>query len=120
MADETQVPDGGSEYFEEVCDGVVHQDVCVEAHVTVRPEVIPGRPHAKCIGELRIGHCREGKPEPKGVCEFTVHQKLCVEVPLKFKVKAEAKPGNIFCEEPMEGRCREHHRDDATEPDHTM
>jgi hypothetical protein len=51
-----------------------------------------------------IGAC-PGTPSPTGTCTFSVSQKICVQIPIKFAATATAVPGGIVCGTPDIGEC---------------
>ncbi|KGR80272.1 hypothetical protein [Ureibacillus manganicus] len=85
------------------CPVTVHEEVCVQATVTIRPDVqiLPIR--SFCRGPARINQPCVGTPQR--FCTFTVSQNICVEIPLTFSVTPEAVPTGIVCGIPMEGPC---------------
>lgn len=67
-------------------------DICLP--VDIKPSVKVGRVKTKCLGPAEVS--RGTKPCEKmdcGECGFTIRQKICVEVPVEFKI--ETKPGEI-------------------------
>lgn len=78
------------------CPVTVNETVCVEAEVTITPEVRTGEVRAFCVGEPFMGAC-PGKPSPTGTCTFNVSQRICVQVPLTFAATANAELRNIVC-----------------------
>lgn len=99
-------PNVGIQQEDEVtlCPATVHEEVCVQAQVTITPVVTPGDVKTFCIGSPRIGVCR-------GIlrrnCVFYVSQGICVEVPLSFSATAESVPKGIVCGIPQTGECSE-------------
>lgn len=85
------------------CKGMVHQSVCVQAGVTIRPHVEVGRIRCRCLGGPHIGACSGELLEN---CTFTVSQRICVELPLEFSAIAVAEPSGITCDTPATGPCR--------------
>lgn len=84
------------------CTAVVHQEVQVEAVVTVTPQVKIGRGlQVECAGPLRY---RRGAPPracpPPSPCSFTVQQKLRLRIPIQFGATASAAHGGTVCHIP--------------------
>lgn len=76
------------------CSTVVKNNVCVEAKVTVTPDVEVGDIESCCVGKPKIEAC------PCKDCEYMVSQLLCVKFPLRISAKAEAEPEGIVCDCP--------------------
>lgn len=86
------------------CPTIVHETVCVQADVTISPEVTVGTIETFCVGGPVIGKC-PGTPSPSNSCTFTVSQNICVQVPLVFSASATATPSGIVCGTPLVGAC---------------
>lgn len=86
------------------CPTTVNETVCIQADVTIKPNVEVGEIKSFCVGSAVIGEC-EGEVSPTEECTFTVSQKICVEVPLVFSATAKAEPSGIVCGEPEVGSC---------------
>jgi hypothetical protein len=84
------------------CTRTFHENVCVQANVVITPVVTPGRTISRCIGDPRIGPC---PGTPRRNCTFSVHQNICVEVPITFAANAVATPGGIVCGRPRPDGC---------------
>ncbi|WP_132945240.1 hypothetical protein [Tumebacillus sp. BK434] len=88
------------------CTAVVHQDVQVEAVVTVTPQVRIGRGlQVECVGPLR---CRRGAPPracPPSPCSFTVQQQLRLRIPIQFGAKTNVAHGGSVCRIPELEDC---------------
>jgi len=80
----------------------VHETVCIQAKVTVTPNVEVGEIEYFYKGGPVIGAC---KGEVKDLCSFMVRQKICVQVPLAFSATAQAEPAGIVCGLPEVGSC---------------
>ena len=78
--------ENGEWYEIPCCEKHEHKEYLVYTPVFVKPYVHLYRPEAKCEGEMRVepGHKRCEK-ECNGF-EFTLRQKLSVEVPVKYGV----------------------------------
>jgi hypothetical protein len=87
-----------------LCPATVHETVCVQAEVTITPEVIVGEVSSFCLGNPFIGAC-PGTLSRTGTCIFNVSQRICVEVPLTFSAIANAVPRGIACGTPEIGVC---------------
>ena len=86
------------------CPATVHETVCVQANVTIRPrvDVDPEEIQTFCVDGPVIGAC-EGTLAR--FCTFTVSQMICVEVPLTFAADVTAEPAGIVCGTPLTGPC---------------
>lgn len=88
---------------EEVCKTTVHENVCVQATVTITPAVTSEPSRSFCLGNPVIGSCPGTLQEN---CVFTVSQNICVQIPLTFSATAEAVPNGIVCNEVGIGECQ--------------
>ena len=86
------------------CPAIVHETVCVQADVTITPNVDVGTIQSFCEVGPTIGAC-PGTPSPTDTCVFTVSQNICVQVPLVFSATATAAPTGIVCGTPAVGPC---------------
>lgn len=84
------------------CPTTVSENVCLEALVTINPEVTVGEILTFCIGPAVIGPC-PGAAVPS--CSFEVSQNICVQVPLLFDAIATAEPIGIVCGTPTTSEC---------------
>ncbi len=84
------------------CPTTVHETVCVQANVTITPQVDVGDIMTFCAGAPFIGAC---PGTPASFCSFMVSQNICVQVPLTFHANATATPAGIVCGEPAMGGC---------------
>lgn len=84
------------------CLTTVHETVCVQANVTITPDVEVGTIETFCIGGPTIGACA-GTPQTH--CTFSVSQSICVQIPLTFSANATAVPAGIVCGTPAVGQC---------------
>lgn len=73
---------------------MISETVCVQADITIIPNVAIGAIETFCIGEPVIGPCSGNLAEE---CTFTVSQNICVQIPLTFSVEANAIPRGIVC-----------------------
>ncbi|TMU87051.1 hypothetical protein FGG79_02625 [Bacillus sp. BHET2] len=105
------------------CITILHQDVCVEAVVTIKPNVKIGKTPKVICGDTKIEKIkhkdRNQKPHhhhkehksPKSdhheeeSCSFLVSQKLCIEIPLEFTAEAKVKPKKVACNDGEAGPC---------------
>ena len=73
-------------------------DVCLP--VTVKPYAKPGKETVKCCGEpiIEDGHTCTKKPVLD--CNFTVKQKVCVELPVEFGAKVTSEDAGVECGKP--------------------
>jgi len=84
------------------CPTTVSETVCVQAEVTITPNVLVGTIDSFCVGAPEIGACTGTSVE---VCTFTVSQSICVQIPLTFSATATAAPTGIVCGTPGVGGC---------------
>jgi len=88
---------------EGLCETTIHEEVCVQATVTITPTVTSGSSTSFCLGNPIIGSCPGTLREN---CVFTVSQNICVQIPLSFSATAEAVPNGIVCNEVGIGACQ--------------
>lgn len=63
--------------------GCQYVNVCVP--VTVTPYTVHGMIRTQCCGEAVVtSNCDHCKGRANGSCDFTITQKICVEVPIDF------------------------------------
>lgn len=86
------------------CPTTVHETVCVQAEVTITPNVDVGTVQSFCVGNPLIGRC-PGRVSETGNCSFFVSQNICVQVPITFSADASAVPAGIVCGTPATGPC---------------
>lgn len=86
-----------------ICETTIHEDVCVQATVTITPTVTSGPSTSFCLGNPIIGSCPGTLRES---CVFTVSQNICVQIPLTFSATADAVPNGIVCNEVGIGICQ--------------
>jgi hypothetical protein len=86
------------------CETVVNETVCIQADVTITPDVKAGPVQSFCVDNPMIGAC-PGMKSPTGTCTFQVSQKICVQIPITFAATATAVPGGIVCGTPDIGEC---------------
>lgn len=84
------------------CPTTASENVCVEALVTIDPQVTVGEIQAFCVGPAVIGGC-PGESVP--FCTFEVSQNICVQIPLLFDAVAVVQPMGIVCGTPATGGC---------------
>ncbi|RLQ96322.1 hypothetical protein [Falsibacillus albus] len=138
MPDEIEKESMGMELVDEdsrkttKCFSVVHQNVCVEAIVTIKPHVRLGDEPKVICGKTEV--CpHKGLDHPDGrydpmyrkkvkiqpdcfpkhhhddeSCSFMVSQKLCIEIPLEFAAEAIVKPKKVACKDGDTGPCPRH------------
>jgi len=87
------------------CPALVNETVCVQAKVTITPNVEVGQIQSFCVDGPMIGIC-PGTPSPTGTCTFNVSQRICVQVPLAFSATATSDPTGIVCGTPVVGACQ--------------
>lgn len=76
-------------------------EACVSADVTVTGSADVGEVEVSCIGPVTLGPC----PGTPGPSMFTVHQRLCLKVPISFTAVAEANNETVTIGEPSEESC---------------
>jgi hypothetical protein len=84
------------------CQTMVHKNVCVQGTVTITPSVTTGEVTSFCIGNPLIGSCAG---EMRENYEFTVSQKVCVQIPLTFSATASAVEDGIVGNGADLGQC---------------
>ncbi|RDI45609.1 hypothetical protein [Falsibacillus pallidus] len=134
MIEEIEVDEGGETT---TCVSIVHQNVCVEALVTIKPRVTIGdRVKIKC-GKTHISknhndpHSSQSGPKTmrkatsydlnchhEDDCTFSVSQELCIAIPLVFSADAFVKPDKVACDKPGLGPCSHYDEDDAGRPEY--
>jgi hypothetical protein len=98
----------------EECEVLAHQEIAVEADVTVRPTVHAGCATTKCVGCAEIRECGNwdgtdgGRKERPGrhhhrECHFEVCQHICVTIPIRFGAMVEAEVSDVECGTPKPG-----------------
>lgn len=88
------------ECSEDECTKVAHQYAEVSLPIEIKPEAKLGNVETECCGEPTV-ICHES--QCYGMCEVTIIQKLCIKIPVTYKVKVCKKEEKICCE--MEGMC---------------
>lgn len=86
------------------CPAVIHEIVCIQAAVTITPDVKAGVIESFCVGGPIIGGCSGILAES---CIFKVSQNICAQIPLTFSALAAAVPTGIICGTPLSGACPE-------------
>lgn len=80
------------------CSAVGYQDVNVCIPVTIKPFGEVGNAKTKCVGKAVVSSgCGKCMGKPGDVCQFTISQKLRVEVPVVFGARAEVGETSIDC-----------------------
>lgn len=81
----------------QTCSGVGTQKATVCLPVTVCPYAVAGPADVRCCGEITvIPDCDRCKGTVNGTCEFTISQKIKVDVPVEFG--ATVKVGDTYVE----------------------
>lgn len=86
------------------CESTFFQNETVCVPVTVTPFATPGTAKAGCCGRPIItpdGEC----PGNRTSCSFTIKQKLCIEIPIKFGAVIETGSAVVQCGEVSEVPC---------------
>lgn len=88
------------------CETTTYQTATVCAPVTVIPLAAPGTIITTCCGEPDV---KSGKECPSGApqCQFTVSQRVCIEIPIKFGAKTQVGSPSISCGEPDTEGCQD-------------
>ncbi len=84
------------------CPVTIAETVCVQADITIMPDVVVGDIQSFCAGAAVIGACPGTLVEN---CTFSVSQNICVQIPLTFSALAVATPTGIVCGTPAVGAC---------------
>lgn len=88
---------------DQVCQTTVHETVCVQGNVTIKPKVDSGPITSFCMGNPIFGSC---PGELKPTCQFTVSQNICIQIPLTFSATAKTVENGIVCGIPETGPCQ--------------
>ncbi|WP_433750601.1 hypothetical protein [Falsibacillus pallidus] len=126
LIDEVEVNEGGETT---TCVSIVHQNVCVEALVTIKPRVTIGDGVKVICGKSHITNrhhdshlttsngprtMRKALPYVETFdtschhgdeCTFSVGQELCISIPLVFSAEAVVRPDKVACDKPGPGPC---------------
>ncbi|MGI6412116.1 MAG: hypothetical protein ACOXZ5_00315 [Syntrophomonadaceae bacterium] len=86
------------------CERKVSQFANVCVPVTIRPFAFAGEATTICCGEPMIGNL-PCPGTPGGVCEFTVSQLICIEVPISFGAHACTGRTSVDCQTTGTGEC---------------
>lgn len=82
----------------EGCSAVGYQDVDVCIPVTIRPFGEAGNAKTQCLGRPVVSAgCDICQGKTGGVCNFTISQRLRVEVPVIFGARAEVGDVTVEC-----------------------
>ena len=85
--------------LENTCPADGYQDVTVCLPVEVKPFADVGKIKVKCLGSSDVNCSEKGCcGEIKGKCNFTISQKIRVEVPVTFGADVEVGEARIDCE----------------------
>jgi hypothetical protein len=89
------------------CDVTVYQDVDLSVPITVEPYVDLGEAIIECIEEPCLIPIPCGAWNKKSKCKFCISQKLCIMIPIEFKVDALSGPVSVNCpgQEEEEEEC---------------
>lgn len=80
------------------CSAIGYQTVDVCVPVTVKPFGSAGNIKTHCEGKpVVVEHCGHCPGTPGGTCQFTISQKLRVEVPVIFGARAEVGEAFVDC-----------------------
>lgn len=83
------------------CDALGFQDVNVCVPITIKPFGEVGNAKTKCLGKAEIASgCKKCAGKPGEMCQFTISQKLRVEVPVVFGARAEVGETFVDCKRP--------------------
>lgn len=86
------------------CETITYQTATVCAPVTVKPVATPGTIRTICCGEPDVKSGKEC-PSMSLQCQFTVSQKVCIEIPIKFGATTTVGSPSIGCGEPSGEGC---------------
>ena len=80
------------------CEAIGYQDVNVSIPVTIKTFGEAGNAKTQCIGKAVVSSgCDNYSEKNDGVCQFTISQKLRVEVPVIFGARAEIGEATVDC-----------------------
>jgi hypothetical protein len=88
------------------CSATLNEEICIEAKVTVNPEVSIGNVRIECLDSTidRFPSCNKCSSEK---CTVFVNQLIRVKIPIQFSAKADAEKLGVI--------CRVDHQEDCTE-----
>lgn len=89
---------------ENPCESTFFQKETVCVPVTVTPFATPGKAKANCCGKPVINPGNQCPGNQKS-CSFTIQQKLCIEIPIKFGAVIETGSAVVQCGEVSETPC---------------
>lgn len=86
------------------CESTFFQNETVCVPVTVTPFATPGEAKANCCGKPMVSTDNPCQGDKKS-CSFTIRQKLCIEIPIKFGAVIETGEAVVQCGEVSEMPC---------------
>lgn len=78
------------------CTSFLDEEICIEAKVTVHPEVSIGKVKIECLESCIEPHSKYKKKSSEE-CSIVVSQLIRVKIPIKFSAKAEAEKNGVIC-----------------------
>lgn len=84
--------------FNNACPVLSQQDVSVCLPVEIKPFADVSKIKTECIGKPMIKSCDHCKGKEKESCNFTITQKIRVEVPVVFGAETKVGKAHIDCE----------------------
>ena len=69
------------------CDKHIDREIKTALPVSIRPAVIPQKPHVKCLGDIKIQPGIKQCKSPQKVFDFTVTQNISVKIPIKYRTE---------------------------------
>jgi hypothetical protein len=75
----------------------IDKEVCVEAKVTVNPEVSIGKVTIECL-DSTIEHDSKFNKASSEECTIYVNQLIRVKIPIRFSAKADAEKKGVICD----------------------
>ena len=101
----------------ETCPTVTSKSVEVCVPISVKPFANVGKISTFCCGEPVIRSRKDCEGEQNGECEFTIKQKICIEVPIEFGAKTNSGEVFVNCGESSNSGCKECDEDDDEDDD---
>ncbi|MGG0790413.1 hypothetical protein ABE132_17190 [Peribacillus simplex] len=78
------------------CTSFLDEEICIEAKVTVKPEVSIGKVKIECLESCIEPHSNFTNKSSEE-CSIIVSQLIRVKIPIRFSAKAEAEKKGVNC-----------------------
>ena len=89
------------------CATVAYREIELCVPITVKPFANVKEVVVRCCGEPTIGNADDRcKGVVGGVCDFNIHQRICVEVPVEFGAESHAEEVHVECGTASTEPCR--------------